>query len=176
MSSLNKILALMLVTFFAISIILMPQCVRADSSLTLSNIGSTESTLTFSWTQSENPNFTSYTLYQSDFDLQTYGNVGDELYTGVWSTTDVATTTVTIEASSLPVYHLVGNSIWYFYIVENDSDGNSVKSNIISASPTTALQTLPSMLLQEQRVRLPYRGLNTTSIALKCLSTAIPSR
>ncbi len=137
MVSLGKSLALLLVLLFIISSVIMSRNVRADSStISLSCNGNTESTLTFSWTASDDQFFAKYTLYESSFDLHTVeGSSGP--YNEVWSTTSIAVTTTTIIVTNIGRLLDKDSISHYFYILESSSLGNSSKSNIIIASPTS---------------------------------------
>jgi hypothetical protein len=126
----------LLLSFLLLVLVLTSQNVRAESSPTLTCIGSTESTLTFSWTESNDPSFSKYTLYRSTFDLQVGENPNGP-YNEVWSTTDKAETTATIKALNTNAIKSTKDAIKnFYYISESDIFGNSSKSNTIIASPT----------------------------------------
>jgi hypothetical protein len=148
MKSKGKSISLFLMLLLAISvgaIIIKPTSAsvpitNTGSPITLSCIGYTESTITFSWTQSDNPNFASYTLFESGFDAFTIDNPNN-YYFDAWSTSNKGTTQATIQVSNINIIHKGLSSkdaiTYFFYIAENSTSGNSIKSNIIKASPTS---------------------------------------
>jgi len=133
--SLAKNLTFTLVLLFVIPLLILSQNVKADSSINLTLIGSTESTLTFSWTAINDSSFTKYALYESMFDLHTDENSNGP-YNEIWNTTTEGATTTTIITTNIARLSDKDSITHYFYILESNSLGNSTKSNIIAVSPT----------------------------------------
>lgn len=124
-----------LFSIFVICLVNAPN-VKATPTITLNYIGSTETTITFSWTESNDSLFSKYTLYESTFDLHVnQGQNGP--YNEVWSTTSEGTTTATIAANNIGRLDSKDSITHHFYILESDSLGNSSKSNVITAKPTS---------------------------------------
>jgi hypothetical protein len=107
--------------------------VKAAPSITLNRVGSTETTITFSWTESNDPLFSKYTLFNLHYNENENGP-----YDEVWSTTDKKATTTTIATTNIVYPNFKDSTTNYFYILETDKLGNSSKSNIITAKPTSS--------------------------------------
>jgi hypothetical protein len=138
MARLIKIIAIILATL-VIGSLSSPQNTKAASTLTLTCIGNTESTLTFSWIPVNDTSIIKYTLYESRFDLHTVEDSSGP-YFEVWSTTNIEATTATIIVNNQPLYPSFGYTegiTHYFYISASNGIENVSKSDIIKAKPTS---------------------------------------
>jgi hypothetical protein len=96
------------------------QNVQGATSVTLSKAGQTETTITLSWTKSNDVLFSSYALYMS-----TDGTNGP--FTQIWSTTSKDQTTTYI-------YGLEPNTAYWFYVADSGSLVGTSNSNTLEAS------------------------------------------
>ncbi|MEM2268659.1 MAG: fibronectin type III domain-containing protein, partial [Thermoplasmata archaeon] len=126
------------------------------TTVTLSSIAHTETTITLSWTESQDRYFVNYTLYMGK-------NVNGP-YSAIWNTTDKTTTTYAVQ-------NLDYSSTYYFYIVDQDIFG-SARSNTYEANTTSPPQLKVNSVTQTT-VSLTWIDNNTYSQLVPFISYTV---
>jgi len=157
MKIIGKITIAILILFAIIfsSIYIMPLS-NAATTVTLSSVAHTETTITLSWTESQDRYFVNYTLYMG---LNVNGP-----YQKIWSTTNKAQT-------SYAVTNLSYSTNYYFYIVDYDSFG-SARSNTLQAN-TTSPPVLNVNSVTQTTVSLTWQDYNTYSSLVPFVSYTV---
>lgn len=122
--------------------------VNAATSVTLSSPAQTETTISLSWTGSNDILFSSYTVYMS-----TNGVNGN--FTNIWSTTNKGQT-------STFVYGLVPNTSYYFYVTDSGTLVGTSPSNYIQAT-TNSNPVLSNTAQTTSTVSLQWTDYNSYS-------------
>lgn len=107
-------------SFFFVTFISLSNNVSAATSVTLSSPAKTETTVTLSWTRSDDWLFSNYQLFYSSTGV-------NGPFESIWSTTNKDTTTTYI-------YGLAPNTDYYFYILDTGSGVGSSPSNTLQVT------------------------------------------